>query len=56
MMADPATDLRDPIFFRLHAFIDEMFQDYKATIPRYTRGLVSFLFVEKYLYLKFSAL
>ncbi|XP_077295703.1 phenoloxidase 2-like [Arctopsyche grandis] len=41
IMADPATDLRDPIFFRWHAFIDEMFQDYKATIPRYTRGLLN---------------
>ncbi|KAJ3665818.1 hypothetical protein Zmor_001289 [Zophobas morio] len=35
-MADPATDLRDPVFFRWHANIDDMFQEFKATLPRYT--------------------
>ncbi|XP_044259844.1 phenoloxidase 1-like [Tribolium madens] len=36
VMADPAVDLRDPLFFRWHAYIDDMFQEFKATLPRYT--------------------
>lgn len=36
VMGDPAVDLRDPVFFRWHAFIDDMFTEYKSTIPRYT--------------------
>lgn len=27
--------MRDPIFYRWHAFVDDVFQDYKATLPRY---------------------
>lgn len=40
-MADAAVDLRDPIFFRWHAYLDDMFQDFKATLPRYTEVQVS---------------
>lgn len=34
-MADAATAMRDPIFYRWHAYIDEIFQEYKATLPAY---------------------
>lgn len=34
-MADVATAMRDPIFYRWHAYIDEIFQEYKATLPAY---------------------
>lgn len=27
--------MRDPIFYRWHANIDDIFQEYKATLPRY---------------------
>lgn len=40
-MADQATDMRDPMFYRLHAEVDDMFQEYKATLPRYTVDQVS---------------
>ncbi|XP_044743290.1 phenoloxidase 1-like [Chrysoperla carnea] len=36
VMGDSATAMRDPIFYRWHAFIDDIFQKYKSTIPRYT--------------------
>uniref|UniRef100_A0A481MQH0 Phenoloxidase n=1 Tax=Nipponaphis monzeni TaxID=196483 RepID=A0A481MQH0_9HEMI len=36
VMADAATAMRDPIFYRWHAYIDEIFQEYKATLPAYT--------------------
>ncbi|XP_067015035.2 phenoloxidase 2 [Anabrus simplex] len=36
VMGDLATAMRDPAFYRFHKFIDDMFQDYKATQPRYT--------------------
>lgn len=34
-MGDSATAMRDPIFYRWHAYIDDIFQEYKATIPSY---------------------
>lgn len=36
VMGDSATAMRDPIFYRWHAFIDDIFQKYKSTLPRYT--------------------
>ncbi|XP_044739629.1 phenoloxidase 1-like isoform X2 [Chrysoperla carnea] len=36
VMGDSATAMRDPIFYRWHAFIDDIFQQYKSTLPRYT--------------------
>ncbi|GBM48300.1 Hemocyanin F chain [Araneus ventricosus] len=41
VMADTATSLRDPIFYRLHRFIDNIFQKYKATLPVYDKKDVS---------------
>lgn len=35
VMGDSATAMRDPIFYRWHAYIDDLFQEYKATLPRY---------------------
>lgn len=35
-MGDSATAMRDPVFYRWHAFIDNIFEDFKATLPRYT--------------------
>jgi len=35
-MGDSATAMRDPIFYRWHAYIDDIFQEYKATLPRYS--------------------
>ena len=36
MMGDTATAMRDPVFYRWHAFIDDIFQEHKNTLPRYT--------------------
>ncbi|KAE8573029.1 Putative prophenoloxidase [Halyomorpha halys] len=36
IMGDPATAMRDPIFYRWHAFIDDIFAEHKNTLPRYT--------------------
>lgn len=35
VMGDSATAMRDPIFYRWHAYIDDIFQEFKATIPSY---------------------
>ncbi|GAB0089430.1 hypothetical protein DMENIID0001_039680 [Sergentomyia squamirostris] len=36
VMADTATAVRDPIFFRWHKCIDDVFTNYKYTLPPYT--------------------
>nr|BBM95985.1 tyrosinase 2 [Plautia stali] len=36
IMGDTATAMRDPIFYRWHGFIDDLFQEHKNTLPRYT--------------------
>ncbi|XP_071447876.1 phenoloxidase 2-like [Hetaerina americana] len=35
VMGDPTTAMRDPIFYRWHAFTDELFQIHKRTLPSY---------------------
>lgn len=40
-MGDTATDMRDPMFYRWHAFIDDIFQEYKNTLPQYNIQQVS---------------
>lgn len=40
-MGDPATAMRDPIFYRWHAYIDYIFQQHKETLPPYTEQVVS---------------
>lgn len=34
-MGDSATAMRDPIFYRWHAYIDDIFQEYKSTLQPY---------------------
>ncbi|XP_027839310.1 phenoloxidase 2-like [Aphis gossypii] len=36
VMGDSATAMRDPIFYRWHAYIDDIFQEFKSTIPSYS--------------------
>lgn len=40
-MYDVATSLRDPIFFRWHKYIDDIFEEYKHTRPAYTQQELS---------------
>lgn len=35
-MGDTATAMRDPVFYRWHSYIDDIFQEYKATLPGYS--------------------
>lgn len=35
-MGDTAINMRDPIFYRWHSYIDDIFHEYKATIPGYS--------------------
>lgn len=35
-MGEPATAMRDPIFYRFHAFVDDVFLEHKNTLPEYT--------------------
>lgn len=35
-MGDLATTMRDPVFYRWHAYIDFIFQRLKGSLPRYT--------------------
>ncbi|KAG8238619.1 hypothetical protein J437_LFUL018537 [Ladona fulva] len=42
VMGDPATAMRDPVFYRWHAFVDEIFQMHKRTLPRYTTAQLDY--------------
>ncbi|KAF8785135.1 hemocyanin C chain-like [Argiope bruennichi] len=46
VMDDSATALRDPIFYRWHRFIDDMFNEYKKKLPSYTSDDLGFTGVE----------
>ncbi|GFW92072.1 hemocyanin C chain [Trichonephila clavipes] len=46
VMDDSATSLRDPIFYRWHRFIDDMFNEYKKKLPVYTKDDLGFSGVE----------
>lgn len=35
VIGDSTTAMRDPVFYRWHAHIDDIFQEFKATIPSY---------------------
>lgn len=41
VMSDTSTSLRDPIFYRWHRFVDNIFQQYKATLKPYDKAQVS---------------
>lgn len=46
-MGDVATAMRDPVFYRWHAFIDSILQRFKSTLPRYTEDNVRLVSVFK---------
>ncbi|XP_046738982.1 phenoloxidase 1-like [Diprion similis] len=35
-IGDPAVTMRDPVFYRLHGWVESIFQLYKGTLPPYT--------------------
>lgn len=41
-MGDVATAMRDPVFYRWHANIDDIFQEFKATLPRYNENQLNY--------------
>lgn len=36
VMGDSATAMRDPVFYRWHAFVDDVFQEHKESLTPYT--------------------
>nr|P80476.1 RecName: Full=Hemocyanin AA6 chain [Androctonus australis]3IXV_A Chain A, Hemocyanin AA6 chain [Androctonus australis]3IXV_C Chain C, Hemocyanin AA6 chain [Androctonus australis]3IXV_D Chain D, Hemocyanin AA6 chain [Androctonus australis]3IXV_E Chain E, Hemocyanin AA6 chain [Androctonus australis]3IXV_F Chain F, Hemocyanin AA6 chain [Androctonus australis]3IXV_G Chain G, Hemocyanin AA6 chain [Androctonus australis]3IXV_H Chain H, Hemocyanin AA6 chain [Androctonus australis]3IXV_I Chain I len=46
VMSDTSTSLRDPIFYRWHRFIDNIFQEHKKSFHPYTKEELSFPGVE----------
>lgn len=42
VIGDNATAMRDPIFYRWHSYIDDIFQKYKETLPQYTVNQLDF--------------
>ncbi|XP_046990320.1 phenoloxidase 2-like isoform X2 [Schistocerca americana] len=42
VMADVATAMRDPVFYRWHSFINSVFQEHKNLLPRYTIQQLTF--------------
>ncbi|XP_055535219.1 phenoloxidase 8-like [Wyeomyia smithii] len=42
VIGDLATALRDPIFYRLHWFVDDMFELYKQTLAPYSKNELGF--------------
>ena len=41
-MGDSNSAMRDPVFYRWHAYVDEMFKMYKDTLPPYTSQQLTF--------------
>lgn len=35
VMGDSATAMRDPVFYRWHAYVDDIFQEHKELLPAY---------------------
>ncbi|GLV34925.1 Prophenoloxidase 2 [Carabus blaptoides fortunei] len=42
VVGDPATAMRDPVFYRLHAFVDDLFQELKQTLPPYSNPQLNY--------------
>ncbi|XP_068086719.1 phenoloxidase 1 [Anabrus simplex] len=42
VMGDSTTAMRDPVFYRWHAFVDDIFEEFKRTLPRYTVDQLNF--------------
>lgn len=40
VMGDSATAMRDPVFYRWHAYVDDIFQNFKENLPPYTMAQV----------------
>jgi tyrosinase len=36
VISDPGTSMRDPAFYRLHAYVDDIFQEHKTRLPPYS--------------------
>jgi tyrosinase len=43
VMGDSATAMRDPVFYRWHAYIDDIFNLYKIKLPPYNKDSVRIL-------------
>lgn len=50
IMGEPATAMRDPIFYRFHAFVDDVFLEHKNTLPEYTLQQVHDTSSNEYVY------
>ncbi|XP_054279415.1 phenoloxidase 2-like [Macrosteles quadrilineatus] len=46
VMGDPATAMRDPAFYRWHAFVDDVFQEHKNLLPRYNTDRLNYAGVQ----------
>ena len=44
VMGDTGTAMRDPVFYRWHKYIDDIFQEYKLSQRPYTESEVCFIF------------
>ncbi|XP_041971349.1 phenoloxidase subunit 1 [Aricia agestis] len=42
VMGDSSTAMRDPIFYRWHAYVDEIFQQYKNKLPPYPKNKLDY--------------
>lgn len=46
IMGDSATAMRDPVFYKWHAFINDIFLEHKNTLPAYeTPQVINCLFI-----------
>lgn len=36
VLGDSATAMRDPVFYRIHALVNSIFDEHKKTLPRYS--------------------
>ncbi|XP_031828652.2 phenoloxidase subunit A3 [Nomia melanderi] len=46
VMGDSATAMRDPIFYRWHAFVDDVFQEHKNTLVEYSEQQLDYPGIE----------
>ncbi|XP_020292379.1 phenoloxidase 2 [Pseudomyrmex gracilis] len=42
VMGEPATAMRDPVFYTYHAFVDDVFLEHKNTLPEYSLQQLDF--------------
>lgn len=45
VMGEPATALRDPVFYRWHSNVNEIFQHHKSHLPSYTKEEVIYFYL-----------